>query len=287
MGDVNLEIKLGNLDERVIKIEESGGGSGGNDYITSVSNDFNVINKKLSLSNNVTTKLSKVDTPDNLSVELAKKINKPASATDGQVLTYNGTSNEWEAKNQSASITEPTNLEKGIIGGDKWVAQSYTKGATVIFNDKIYYCKADCSASNSPTDTTYWEETSISALKSSLDNIYSTSEVKTKDVWIDGKPIYRKTVHFDSSKVNANISFAHGISNLGDFRCFDIIHSTCIRKADGSFISLGIPAGVAPSDADYTVTCSFFYDNDIQMQFGSKTKGASGYVTLLYTKTSD
>ena len=29
MGDVNLEIKLSNLDERVIKIEESGGGSGG------------------------------------------------------------------------------------------------------------------------------------------------------------------------------------------------------------------------------------------------------------------
>src|SRR5574344_100480 len=60
MGDVNLEIKLNNIDERVIKIEESGG-SGGDGYITSVSNDFNVINKKLSLSNDVTTKLSKVD----------------------------------------------------------------------------------------------------------------------------------------------------------------------------------------------------------------------------------
>lgn len=287
MGDVNLEIKLGNLDERVIKIEESGGGSGGDGYITSVSNDFNVVNKKLSLSNDVTTKLSKVDTTDNLSVELAKKIDKPANATDGQVLTYNGTSNEWEAKSQSASITEPTNLEKGIIGGDKWVAQSYTKGATVIFNDKIYYCKADCSSSNSPTDTTYWEETSISALKSSLDNIYSTSEVKTKDVWIDGKPIYRKVVHFDSSTVNANISFAHGISNLGDLRCFDVTHSTCKRKTDGSNISLGIPAGVASSDVNFTVTCSFFNDIDIQLQFGTHTKGASGYVTLLYTKTTD
>ena len=60
MGDVNLEIKLNNLDERVIKIEDSGGGSGGDGYITSVSNDFNVVNKKLSLSNDVTTKLSKV-----------------------------------------------------------------------------------------------------------------------------------------------------------------------------------------------------------------------------------
>ena len=57
MGDVNLEIKLSNLDERVIKIEESGGDG----YITSVSNDFNVVNKKLSLSNDVTTKLSNAE----------------------------------------------------------------------------------------------------------------------------------------------------------------------------------------------------------------------------------
>ena len=66
MGDVNLEIKLSNLDERVIKIEESGEGSGGDDYITSVSNDFNVVNKKLSLSNNVTTKLSKINSDGTL-----------------------------------------------------------------------------------------------------------------------------------------------------------------------------------------------------------------------------
>ena len=173
MGDVNLEIKLSNLDERVIKIEDSGGGSGGDGYITSVSNDFNVINKKLSLSNDVTTKLSKVDTTDNLSVELAKKIDKPASATNGQVLTYNGTSNEWEAQDsKGGSITEPTELEKGIIGGDEWVAQSYTKGATVIYNNKIYYCKADCSASNLPSepDSNYWEETSISKLKDEVNS---------------------------------------------------------------------------------------------------------------------
>ena len=53
---------------------------------------------KVKVSNDITTKLSKVDTTDNLSVELEKKIDKPASATNGQVLTYNGTSNEWEAQ---------------------------------------------------------------------------------------------------------------------------------------------------------------------------------------------
>ena len=115
MGDVNLEIKLNNLDERVIKIEDSGGGDG---YITSVSNDFNVVNKKLSLSNDVTTKLSKVDTPDNLSVELEKKIDKPLSATNGQVLTYNGTSNEWEAQDSKGGITIRTSRTRRDITSD-------------------------------------------------------------------------------------------------------------------------------------------------------------------------
>ena len=72
MGDVNLEIKLSNLDERVIKIEESGGGSGGDGYITSVSNDFNVVNKKLSLSNDVTTKLSKLNSDGTLDFSKVK-----------------------------------------------------------------------------------------------------------------------------------------------------------------------------------------------------------------------
>lgn len=87
MGDVNLEIKLTNLDERVIKIEESGGGSGGDGYITSVSNDFNVVNKKLSLSNNVTTKLSKVGEQSILVNEENIKINTSDISDNREGLT--------------------------------------------------------------------------------------------------------------------------------------------------------------------------------------------------------
>ena len=131
MGDVNLEIKLSNLDERVIKIEESGG-SGGDSYITSVSNDFNVVNKKLSLSNDVITKLSKLDNNGQIdysdvknAIELTdtysptssnamsgiavnsaviNKINNPLVKSNGQVLTYNSVSGEWEAKDSTSVI---------------------------------------------------------------------------------------------------------------------------------------------------------------------------------------
>lgn len=108
MGDVNLEIKLSNLDERVIKIEESGG-SGGDDYITSVSNDFNVVNKKLSLSNDVTKKLSKLKSDGTLDFSNVK--NTPTSLsgygiTDAYTKTeVNNKLDSWFPQTQQATAT--------------------------------------------------------------------------------------------------------------------------------------------------------------------------------------
>ena len=44
---------------------------------------------------------------------------------------------------------------------------------------------------------------------------YSTSEVKTNDVWIDGKPIYRKVIDFGALPNTATKSVNHGISGMG------------------------------------------------------------------------
>ena len=109
MGDVNLEIKLSNLDERVIKIEESGGGSGGDGYITSVSNDFNVVNKKLSLSNDVTTKLSKINSDGTL--DFSNVDNAPTSLsgygiTDAYTKTeVDNKLDSWFSQTKQATAT--------------------------------------------------------------------------------------------------------------------------------------------------------------------------------------
>ena len=95
MGDVNLEIKLSNLDERVIKIEESGGGSGEDGYITSVSNDFNVVNKKLSLSNDVTTKLSKINSDGTIDFS---NVNNAPNSLGGYGITDAYTKTEVDNK---------------------------------------------------------------------------------------------------------------------------------------------------------------------------------------------
>ena len=119
MGDVNLEIKLSNLDERVIKIEESGG-SGGDGYITSVSNDFNVVNKKLSLSNDVTTKLSKLNSDGTLDFNNIK--NAPTSIsgygiTDAYTKTeVDGKLDSWHKYNGSIeeNTVNTTNADETI-----------------------------------------------------------------------------------------------------------------------------------------------------------------------------
>ena len=195
MGDVNLEIKLGNLDERVIKIEESGGGSGGDGYITSVSNDFNVVNKKLSLSNDITAKLSKVDTPDNLSVELAKKIDKPASATNGQVLTYNGTSNEWEAQDSKGGDDDTS-----IISDAYDELKTYVAGEYCIYNNLLWKCLVQNNG-QTPTEGTYWTKVTvaneITSVNNSLGDIgeFGNYEVIVSGITTVGNKSFNKNIN--------------------------------------------------------------------------------------------
>ena len=108
--------------------------------------------KELALHSNITAKLSKVDTTDNLSVELEKKIDKPASATNGQVLTYNGTSNEWEAQDSKGGAGKQVKSCEYAI--ERWLRfdPSNRKGliikaGTSIRNSKGVYIDFDVDTS--------------------------------------------------------------------------------------------------------------------------------------------
>lgn len=140
--------------------------------------------KELALHSDITTKLSKVDTPDNLSVEIAKKIDKPSSATNGQVLTYNGTSNEWEAQNSKGGAgkqvksceyaierwlrfdpsnrkgliikagTSIRNSQGNYIDFDSDTSVDLTSVITTAGEDYYVYMLDDGSITASPTDAT-------------------------------------------------------------------------------------------------------------------------------------
>lgn len=86
------------------KLSESGGKLQFNGKTIDVDIDNNTIVKnsssQLTLGSSVTTKLSRLDIEENVSTALDKKIDKPTSATNGQVLTYDGAS--WVATDSAS-----------------------------------------------------------------------------------------------------------------------------------------------------------------------------------------
>ena len=115
---------------------------------------------------------------------------------------------------------------------------------------------------------------------------YSTEEVKTNKVWIDGKPIYRKTINFDFTTTDTNVSVQHNIQNIGTFRSIDLSGSVCRRKSDNSYIVLG-SAMTGSNATAFAASVAFIRDTEIIFQAGNQIHGVYGYVTVEYTKTTD
>ena len=64
--------------------------------------------------------------------------------------------------------------------------------------------------STSETDVYSANQTNVE-IENAIKDVYSTSEVKTNEVWIDGKPIYRKTF---SGSYSDNATLINNVSNI-------------------------------------------------------------------------
>ena len=108
-------------------------------------------------------------------------------------------------------------------------------------------------------------------------NSYSTDEVKTGGKWIDGKPIYRKTIYCGALPNNTYKNVNHNITNL------DIIIK-CYGEARGSTARIVLPnASAIPANA-----IEIYLDGEyVVIQTGNDRSGYNGYVTVEYTKTTD
>ena len=107
---------------------------------------------------------------------------------------------------------------------------------------------------------------------SSYKDIYSTNEVKTNKVWIDGKPIYRKVL---------TGSIGTGSDNRIDVSGLSI--SATVNISGG--INTGttfIPFGYGTSESDYVNIYQSVNQLVIQTAFAG-----TYYITLEYTKTTD
>ena len=107
---------------------------------------------------------------------------------------------------------------------------------------------------------------------------YSTSE-KVIGAWIDGKPIYEKTVDCGYLSNNSAVSFPHGISNLKRV----ISHEGGAINSSGVYLPL---PKVSPAGLQYAVDIAVT-STDIVISTGNDRTDYYAYVTLRYTKTTD
>ena len=125
------------------------------------------------------------------------------------------------------------------------------------------------------------QENVLNDVKNYIDgsNSYSTDEVKTGGKWIDGKPIYRKTISCGALPNNTTKKVAHGISNLGRVIKTEG-YSVGSAGSSGSFIPVpyvsGVPMAMYIDTADIVLQTSGTYSNY-----------SDTYVTIEYTKTTD
>lgn len=110
-------------------------------------------------------------------------------------------------------------------------------------------------------------------------DIYSTSEVKTNKVWIDGKPIYRKVVDFGALPNAVTKSVASGISNIDTITdYYGIFH--------GTNANLRLP--YAPNLTNNSDSVGMYIGGNLAINITTRQDMSmySGYAVIEYTKTT-
>lgn len=108
-------------------------------------------------------------------------------------------------------------------------------------------------------------------------DVYSTSETKTNKIWIDGKPIYRKTLYISSLPNATTDYYDTTVTNLSEFIYL-------YGRASGGLII----NGVRPDSA--VLQIGAWYDevqDKIRISTGIDRSNISAYIIILYTKTTD
>lgn len=116
---------------------------------------------------------------------------------------------------------------------------------------------------------------------SELDIISSSSSTEhIVGKWIDGKPIYAKTIR---ANINAsgNRSIAHNVNGIGTFRAVDYSRSFLVR-ADGEYCPLPLSTAVDGQEY-YASFVSFINETSVVVQVGTRTFG-DYTITINYTK---
>lgn len=190
------------------------------------------------------------------------RLEKPTDATDAvfgpQIMITGTTDYTMKEINQNWTIAQTSSYGIYINTMRNDAADNIRKCASVT----IYYTKTTDSAVNIGTG-----------------DDYSTDE-QIIGTWLDGKPVYQKTVDCGALPNNTTKSVAHGVSNID--KIVDI-KGCAYRSSDGLFITM---PRVATST---TYMCEINIISGNVNIISSTNLSAFGwsYVTIQYTKTTD
>ena len=129
-------------------------------------------------------------------------------------------------------------------------------------------------------ETTSDEDTySCNYINNLVEDVYSTNEVKTNKVWIDGKPIYRKVIDLGTLPNANQKSVAHNISDL------DVVVSLSgMTTGSNKFVIPEARAGTEYSDYQIGLWCN---STNVIVETGRDRTSTSAFAIIEYTKTSD
>ena len=193
---------------------------------------------------------------------------------DGQILKYDATSGKWVNTSEAEVRTQLSLLEDVDIDEN-----TLADGDVLRYNGSTEKWENGLSG-----DVLDYDET-LQALGDPAQNVPSIPVVYSTDEqvigkWIDGKPLYQKSINFGALPDSDLKSVAHNIANVDHIW----VHDGIFEKTNGftNFI-----AGVSPTD----VTLQWWTGvtkTEVQVKTGNdRTDYTYVIVTLRYTKTTD
>lgn len=166
--------------------------------------------------------------------------------------------------------------------------QAHSAGDYILLGGKLYLVTAAVSVGETFVEGTNIEAAVIGDALTALNNgLMNLGEVFSYDerkvgTWVNGKPLYRKTVFRSSLPNSTTTNYQHGIANVDDI-FLDSSHSF-IRWSSGSTASLPYLSTSYSSAVDVNSISDTTYTVNTH---GTDRSTVSGYFTFLYTKTTD
>ena len=110
---------------------------------------------------------------------------------------------------------------------------------------------------------------------------YTTEELKTNKIWIDGKPIYRKVVNCGNLGNATQITIDHNITNISRFVN---VSGLAQRPSDNDLLT--IPYATFNENNRGGIT-AYVNNTSIYINTNTNRSAYAAYVILEYTKTTD